>query len=113
GAPTDLNAHPHLADDGNLALIHNGIIENFHQLRAELVAAGVPFTSETDTEVAAHLLARAYRETQNLSEAMRQVVRRLEGAFTLLALHADEPGTVVGARRNSPLVIGLGDGENF
>src|SRR5699024_5865768 len=77
GAPTDMNAHPHLADDGRLALIHNGIIENFHRLRDELAGAGVQFTSETDTEVAAHLLARAYRETQNLSEAMRQVVRRL------------------------------------
>jgi len=113
GAPTDLNAHPHLADDGRLAVIHNGIIENFHALRAELTGAGVPFRSETDTEVVAHLLARDYTETGDLTAAMLATTRRLEGAFTLLALHAEEPGTVVGARRNSPLVIGLGEGENF
>jgi glucosamine--fructose-6-phosphate aminotransferase (isomerizing) len=113
GAPNDINAHPHLADDGKLALIHNGIIENYSELKAELLAEGTVFTSETDSEVAAHLVARAFRETHNLTEAMRFVVQRLEGAFTLLVLHADEPDVVVGARRNSPLVIGLGDGENF
>ena len=113
GAPNDINAHPHLADDGKLALIHNGIIENYSELKAELLADGTEFTSETDSEVAAHLVARAFRATHNLTEAMRLVVQRLEGAFTLLVLHADEPDVVVGARRNSPLVIGLGDGENF
>jgi len=113
GAPTDLNAHPHLADGGRLAVIHNGIIENFAVLKAELLAKGVEFASETDTEVAAHLLAEAFAETGDLAESMRAVVRRLEGAFTLLAVHADRPGIVVGARRNSPLVVGLGDGENF
>jgi len=113
GAPNDINAHPHLADDGKLALIHNGIIENYSELKAELLAEGTVFTSETDSEVAAHLVARAFRETHNLTEAMRLVVKRLEGAFTLLVLHAGEPDVVVGARRNSPLVIGLGDGENF
>ncbi|MBZ2197767.1 glutamine--fructose-6-phosphate transaminase (isomerizing) [Occultella gossypii] len=113
GGPTDVNAHPHLAGGGRLALIHNGIIENFAQLKAELGETGVEFLSETDTEVVAHLLARYHDETQNLTEAMRLTVGRLEGAFTLLATHADEPDTVVGARRNSPLVIGLGDGENF
>lgn len=113
GAPNDINAHPHIADDGKLALIHNGIIENYSELKTELLAEGTVFTSETDSEVAAHLVARAFRETHNLTEAMRLVVKRLEGAFTLLVLHADEPDVVVGARRNSPLVIGLGDGENF
>ena len=113
GAPTDANAHPHLSGDGRLAVIHNGIIENFHSLKSALVADGTQFHSETDTEVVAHLLAGAYDEAGDLTEAMRQVVRRLEGAFTLLAVHADQPGTVVGARRNSPLVIGLGEGENF
>jgi glucosamine--fructose-6-phosphate aminotransferase (isomerizing) len=111
GGPTDQNAHPHRGGDGRLAVIHNGIIENFHALRAELIADGVQFHSETDTEVAAHLLARAY--AGDLTEAMRAVANRLEGAFTLLAVHADSPGVVVGARRNSPLVVGLGDGENF
>ncbi|MFV0252943.1 MAG: glutamine--fructose-6-phosphate transaminase (isomerizing) [Beutenbergiaceae bacterium] len=113
GGPTDINAHPHLSDGGKLALIHNGIIENFHALKRELLDAGAVFTSETDTEVVAHLLAAAYADAGDLTLAMRATVTRLEGAFTLLAVHADQPGTVVGARRNSPLVIGLGEGENF
>lgn len=114
GGPTDVNAHPHLADDDRLAVIHNGIIENFASLRDELSAAGVAFRSETDTEVAAALLGREYRNNGgDLQLAFRSVVNRLEGAFTLLAMHQDHPGLVVGARRNSPLVIGLGEGENF
>ena len=114
GGPTDANAHPHHGGpDGRLALIHNGIIENFHSLRSGLVADGVVFTSETDTEVAAHLVAQAFEQTGDLTDAMRTVVATLDGAFTLLAVHADAPGVVVGARRNSPLVVGLGDGENF
>jgi glucosamine--fructose-6-phosphate aminotransferase (isomerizing) len=114
GGPTDENAHPHRGgDDGKLALIHNGIIENFHQLKKDLLEDGVAFESETDTEVAAHLVAREYAAHGDLTVAMRNVVNRLEGAFTLLAVHADSPGVVVGARRNSPLVVGLGQGENF
>ena len=113
GGPTDQNAHPHLADDGKLAVIHNGIIENFAQLRQGLAADGVEFVSETDTEIAAHQLAKNYRATGDLTEAMRVTVGQLEGAFTLLAVHADAPDTVVAARLNSPLVIGLGEGENF
>ncbi|MFC6356902.1 glutamine--fructose-6-phosphate transaminase (isomerizing) [Luethyella okanaganae] len=113
GGPNDDNAHPHLGDDGRLALIHNGIIENFAPLKDELLAEGYTFSSETDTEVAAVLLGREYRASGDLQQAFRSVVARLDGAFTLLALHRDEPGLVVGARRNSPLVIGLGDGENF
>ncbi|HWS51230.1 MAG TPA: glutamine--fructose-6-phosphate transaminase (isomerizing) [Microbacterium sp.] len=114
GGPTDVNAHPHLADDDKLAVIHNGIIENFGALRAELLADGVVFRSETDTEVAAALLGREYAANGgDLQRAFRDVVNRLEGAFTLLAMHQDKPGLVVGARRNSPLVIGLGEGENF
>ncbi len=113
GGPTDRNAHPHLSADGKLALIHNGIIENFAELKQELVESGATFTSETDTEVAALLVGREYESTQDLTEALRRVVARLHGAFTLLVMHEDQPGVVVGARRNSPLVIGLGDGENF
>ncbi|MCW2740392.1 MAG: glmS [Blastococcus sp.] len=117
GGPTDRNAHPHLSADGSVAVIHNGIIENFATLRAECEAAGVEFTSETDTEVAAHLLAATYARTPEgpgrLAEAMRAVCQRLEGAFTLLVTHANEPDTVVGARRSSPLVVGVGDGEYF
>lgn len=111
GGPTDVNAHPHVA--GRLAVIHNGIVENFVELRDELTAAGAQLTSETDTEIAAHLLARAYDETGDLPAAMRTVARRLKGTFTLLAVHADAPDLVVGARHDSPLVVGLGEGENF
>jgi glucosamine--fructose-6-phosphate aminotransferase (isomerizing) len=113
GAPTDRNAHPHLSQDGSVAVIHNGIIENFAQLRAELVGDGVLLTSDTDTEVVAHLVARAYRDGEDLTGAMRTVARRLHGTFTLLAVHADAPDVVVGTRHDSPLVVGLGDGENF
>jgi len=113
GGPTDGNAHPHLGDDGKLALIHNGIIENFSELKQELLDDGETFTSDTDSEVAAIMAGRAFRETGDLTLAMRKVVGRLEGAFTLLIVHESKPGEVVGARRNSPLVIGLGDGENF
>jgi glucosamine--fructose-6-phosphate aminotransferase (isomerizing) len=114
GGPTDANAHPHRGGkDGRLALIHNGIIENYAALKAELLADGVEFQSETDTEVAAHLVARAYDKEGDLAEAMRVVCRRLDGAFTLLVVHADAPGVVVGARRNSPLVVGVGEGENY
>ncbi|MDI3211518.1 glutamine--fructose-6-phosphate transaminase (isomerizing) [Arthrobacter sp. AL12] len=120
GGPTDQNAHPHLADDGKLAVIHNGIIENFAELKLELVRKGVVFKSETDTEVAAALLGDIYRNQVHggsskgdLTKAMQLACQRLEGAFTLLAIHADQPDVVVAARRNSPLVVGLGDGENF
>lgn len=119
GSPNDLNAHPHLADDGKLALIHNGIIENFAELKAELVGKGATFISETDTEVAAALLADEFRAASDidisirLTVAMQRACQKLEGAFTLLAIHSEMPGAVVAARRNSPLVVGLGDGENF
>ncbi|MFD7730742.1 glutamine--fructose-6-phosphate transaminase (isomerizing) [Kitasatospora phosalacinea] len=111
GGPTDANAHPHLDDHRKVAVVHNGIIENFARLRADLADRGHTLRSETDTEVVAHLLAEAY--DGDLAEAMRAVCRQLDGAFTLVAVHADAPGTVVGARRNSPLVVGVGDGENF
>jgi glucosamine--fructose-6-phosphate aminotransferase (isomerizing) len=114
GGPTDGNAHPHLGGAaGRLALIHNGIIENFHALKTGLLAEGAAFASETDTEVAAHLLSRAYDRTHDLTAAMLEAVSQLDGAFTLLAIHADQPGVVVGARRNSPLVVGLGTGANY
>lgn len=120
GGPTDQNAHPHLADGGRLAMIHNGIIENFAELKQELIAKGVTFESETDTEVAAALLGDIFRNQLNgdssngkLTKAMQLACQRLEGAFTLLAVHAERPDVVVAARRNSPLVVGLGEGENF
>lgn len=114
GAPTDGNAHPHLGGNHHkLSLIHNGIIENFSELKAELVAQGVQFSSQTDSEVAAHLVAREYDATGDLVQSFRTVVNRLHGAFTLLCIHEDHKDLILAARRNSPLVIGLGDGENF
>jgi glucosamine--fructose-6-phosphate aminotransferase (isomerizing) len=114
GPPTDRNAHPHADCTGRVAVVHNGIIENFAALRAELTEAGHTLRSDTDTEVVAHLLENTFAEVDgDLAEAMRRVCRRLEGAFTLVVVHADAPGVVVGARRNSPLVVGQGAGENF
>ncbi|HAM23853.1 MAG TPA: glutamine--fructose-6-phosphate transaminase (isomerizing) [Actinobacteria bacterium] len=114
GAPNDANAHPHVSGDGRVAVIHNGIIENFAVLRAELEAAGVTLLSETDSEVAAHLVsAELAQDPADLVAAVRRVCQRLTGAFTLVIVHADFPDLVVGARRNSPLVVGVGDGENF
>lgn len=114
GAPNDQNAHPHLDESNQIAIIHNGIIENFASLRAELISAGFHFKSETDTEVVAHLLAQELaKNSTTLADAMRQVCQKLKGAFTLVAISAKEPDVIIGARRNSPLVVGLGDGENF
>ena len=114
GGPTDRNAHPHVSSDGAVAIIHNGIIENFAELREELAREGIELLSETDTEVAAHLVALELpRCAGDLAEAMRRVCRRLNGAFTLVAVDASRPDVVVGARRNSPLVVGVGEGESF
>ena len=113
GAPIDANAHPHLADDGKLALIHNGIIENYAEIRAEMLAAGHEFVSETDTEVAAVLVGHLYSASGDLRTAFAQAANRLQGAFTLLALHENEPGLILAARHNSPLIVGFGEGENF
>ncbi|MDX6358291.1 MAG: hypothetical protein QOH37_1345, partial [Nocardioidaceae bacterium] len=113
GAPNDVNAHPHLGNRGRVALVHNGIIENFASLRAEVEAAGDDLRSETDTEIAAHLLETELDRGGNLTDAMQKVCGRLLGAFTLVAVDAQDPSRVVAARRNSPLVVGLGEGENF
>ena len=114
GGPTDRNAHPHLDNEGKLAVIHNGIIENYTELKALLEKRGHTFSSETDTESVAHLLSDLRKENGgDLSAAMRAAVAQLRGSFTLLAIHADSPQTIVGVRRNSPLVAGIGNGENF
>ncbi|OFN74341.1 glutamine--fructose-6-phosphate aminotransferase [Corynebacterium sp. HMSC070E08] len=115
GGPTDLNAHPHVVDGGKLAVVHNGIIENFAELKSELEGKGHNFVSETDTEVAATLLADVFHNEAHgdLTKAMQLTGKRLEGAFTLLAIHAEQADRIVAARRDSPLVIGLGEGENF
>ena len=114
GGPTDTNAHPHLDNEGKLAIIHNGIIENYVQLRAELEKRGHKFKSETDTESVVHLLSDARKEHNgDLAASMRSVCKQIKGSFTLLAMHSDAPAHIVGARRNSPLVVGIGKGENF
>ena len=114
GAPTDQNAHPHLGGPSSkLALIHNGIIENFSELKQELLDAGTSFASETDSEVAAHLIAKEYEASKDLVSAFSKVVNRLHGAFTILVIHEDFPDLILAARKNAPLVIGLGEGENF
>lgn len=119
GVPSDVNAHPHTSSDGKVAIIHNGIIENASQLRLDLQAEGYHFASSTDTEVAAKLLGKivdtiiAEEGKPDLAKAMRRLARMLTGAFTILATDCRQPDIVVGARHDSPLVVGLGDGENF
>jgi glucosamine--fructose-6-phosphate aminotransferase (isomerizing) len=111
GPPTDGNAHPHMDCSGRIAVIHNGIIENFQLLKERLVKGGHEFISDTDTEVVAHLIEETYRD--NLAEAVREVVRQLSGAYALVVTITDEPGLIVGVKVSSPLVIGLGRGENL
>jgi glucosamine--fructose-6-phosphate aminotransferase (isomerizing) len=111
GPPTDRNAHPHVDCSGRIAVIHNGIIENFQALKERLAKGGHEFVSDTDTEVVAHLIEETYRD--DLAEAVRDVVRQLTGAYALVVTVADEPGLIVGVKVSSPLVIGLGRGENL
>ncbi|OBJ49565.1 glutamine--fructose-6-phosphate transaminase (isomerizing) [Mycobacterium sp. 1423905.2] len=116
GRPTDRNAHPHRDAAGKIAVVHNGIIENYATLRHELETAGVEFASDTDTEVAVHLVARAYHHGDTAGDfvaSVLAVLRRLEGHFTLVFANADDPGTIIAARRSTPLVVGVGDGEMF
>jgi glucosamine--fructose-6-phosphate aminotransferase (isomerizing) len=116
GRPTDRNAHPHRDAAGRIAVVHNGIIENFAALRTELETAGVEFASDTDTEVAVHLVSQQYRHGDTAGDfaaSVLAVLRRLEGHFTLVFANADEPGMIVAARRSTPLVVGVGDGEMF
>ena len=111
GRPSDLNAHPHSDCTGRITVVHNGIVENFRELRDELTAGGHVLVSETDTEVVAHLVEDAYRG--DLADAVRAALGRLEGAYALVVMHRDEPERLVGARLNAPLIVGLGEGESF
>jgi len=111
GQPTDRNAHPHVDCDERIAVIHNGIIENFHELKERLLKAGHQFRSDTDTECVAHLIEERYHG--DLADAVRSAVSDLEGAFALVVLSADHPDLFVGVRVSSPMVVGLGDGENL
>jgi len=111
GVPSDRNAHPHVDGSGEFVVVHNGIVENFHALREELVAAGVSFASDTDTEVLAHLISDEY--SGDLKDAVRRAIERAKGAYALVAITSNEPGRIVAARKLSPLVVGLGHGETF
>src|SRR4029077_14054427 len=111
GRPNDLNAHPHQDCTGDITVIHNGIIENFRELRDGLVERGHTLTSETDTEAIAHLVEEAY--DGDIADAVRLALRKLEGAYALAVMHREEPDRIVGARKDVPLVVGVGDGESF
>ena len=113
GIPNEINAHPHTSNSGKLAIVHNGIIENFKELREELEKKGSVFKSQTDTEVIAHLIAQEYKKVNNLQEAVRLATKQLEGAYALCIIHQDLPNTIIATRRNAPLLIGVGEGENF
>jgi glucosamine--fructose-6-phosphate aminotransferase (isomerizing) len=111
GRPNDLNAHPHQDCTGEITVIHNGIIENFRELRDELEARGHTLASETDTEAIAHLVEEAYQD--DLADAVRAALRRLEGAYALVVMHRGETNRLIGARQDVPLVVGVADGESF
>ena len=111
GAPTEQNAHPHQSYDGNISIVHNGIIENYAVLKKKLQSEGIEFKSETDTEVVAHLIARYYKG--NLKEAVLKAISKIEGTFGLAVICRDEPGTLIGARRGSPLILGIGQDEFY
>lgn len=113
GAPTSLNAHPHTSEDGKLALVHNGIIENFKELRKELEDEGVKFVSQTDTEVLAHLVEREFKKVNNLTDAVRNAVKQVQGAYAICVIHQDVPGTIVATKRNAPLLVGVGNKEYY
>ena len=113
GVPSIANAHPHTCNCGKVAVVHNGIIENFKELKAELESKGCTFRSQTDTETVAHLVATKYAETHDLTEAVRLATKEIEGAYALAVIHQDVKNTIVATRRNAPLVIGFGEGENY
>ncbi len=113
GVPSVANAHPHTCNCGRVAIVHNGIIENYKELRVKLEAQGCTFRSQTDTETVAHLVASKYAETHDLTEAVRLATLEIEGAYALAVIHQDVKNTIVATRRNAPLVIGFGEGENF
>ncbi len=113
GEPNDVNAHPHVSGDGKIALVHNGIIENYLELKEQLTRQGAAFSSETDTEVVAHLLEFHYRECGNMLEAVGRCLRRIEGSYAFGIICSDYPNALIAARKDSPLIIGFGGGENF
>lgn len=113
GAPSDMNAHPHFSNDDKIAVVHNGIIENYQELKAELEKKGYVFQSETDTETIAHLIDDYYKQGHDILESVRKTLERIEGSYALGVLCTDYPDQLIAARKESPLIVGLGKGENF
>ena len=113
GAPTVINAHPHTCNCGKVAVVHNGIIENFKELRAKLEKQGCTFRSQTDTETVAHLVATKFAQTKDLTEAVRLATKEIEGSYALCVIHQDVKDTIVATRRNAPLLVGIGEGEYY
>ena len=113
GAPTTLNAHPHSCNCGKVAVVHNGIIENYKELKSKLEKNGCVFKTQTDTETVAHLVASKFAQTHDLTEAVRLATREIEGAYALAVMHQDVKGVIVATRRNAPLLVGIGEGEHF
>lgn len=113
GSPSLVNAHPHTCNCGNLAVVHNGIIENYKELREELIKKGCKFVSQTDTETIAHLVAQEYANTKDLEKAVRNSVMKLQGAYAICVIHKDVPDMIIGARKHAPMLIGVGENENF
>ena len=113
GDPSKINSHPHLNNDGTIAVVHNGIIENYLDIKADLEAEGYEFVSDTDTEVIPHLIDKFIKEGSNLQEAVRKVINVIEGAYALAAIYVDEPNHIVATRKDSPLIVGIGEDEYF
>lgn len=113
GAPTEINAHPHTCSCGKLVIVHNGIIENFKQLREDLIKKGCTFRSQTDTETVAHLVAQEYEKTKDLPQAVRNATQKIDGAYALGIMHQDLPNMLVATKRNAPLLVGIGENEFF
>lgn len=113
GAPTVVNAHPHTCNCGNLVVVHNGIIENYKELRAELEAKGCKFKSQTDTETVAHLVASVFAEVKDLKKAVQIATKKLQGAYALCIMHNSEPNKIVATKRNAPLIVGVGENEFY
>ena len=113
GLPNTVNAHPHTCNCGKLDIVHNGIVENYKELKAELIEKGCEFKSETDTETVAHLIAQEYGKLNDLPKAVRAAAKRLKGAYALCVMHQDDPNMIVGTRKNAPLIVAMGQGENY
>ena len=113
GEPNDVNAHPHISENGRIALVHNGIIENYMEIKEHLIKQGVTFASDTDSEVVAQLLEFHYHECGNMLEAVGRVLRRIEGSYAFGIICADYPNALIAARKDSPLILGYGENGNF